>query len=315
MEPEGPLHNGAHLAMAVFVGVAWYNVVELVNLIFLTFKRYNGMYFWSMLISSLGVCPYSIGYLMKFFKLTDATWLPVTLLTIGWWTMVTGQSFVLYSRLHFILQNARLLRILRNMIIVNAFLFHVPTTVLTFLDNLRPSGASTKGYEDMEKIQLTGFCVQEVILSGIYMWETNRMMQHNPDHVNRKTIRQLFAVNLLCILMDIALMVIEFMGLYQYQTTLKATLYSIKLKLEIAVLGRLVRLAHQHVWRSQFNGGTGRYPSFVDATKLTSPFGQSDRLPPHPLSPHLPSPGPLSESSGSKPRQTPIEDLDADAMR
>lgn len=263
--------DGVRITIGTFVGMAWYNVLELIVLIFLTFKRYQGPYFWSLLISSLGILPYSIGNLIKFFDLTPATWVPITLLTVGWWTMVTGQSFVLYSRLHLVLDNLRILRLVKGMIITTVFIFHVPTTVLTYAANFAPSPASIRGYDVMEKVQLTGFCVQEVIISGLYLRETNRMLQLNPDHWCRKTIWQLLGVNLACILMDIALMIIEFRNFYIFQTTLKATLYSIKLKLEIAVLGKLVHIAHRHVWRSPtFNIPGAQCPSFVDANRVVT---------------------------------------------
>ncbi|CAG8212198.1 unnamed protein product [Penicillium nalgiovense] len=289
---------GVRITIATFVGVAWYNVIELIVLIFLTFKRYEGPYFWSMLIASVGILPYSIGYLLKFFGVTSATWVPVTLLTIGWWTMVTGQSFVLYSRLHLVIQNMRVLRMVKAMIIMNIFFLHVPTTVLTYAANFSNSAASVAGYDIMEKLQLTGFCVQEVIISGLYMWETNRMLRLNQDHVSRKTILQLLAVNVSCILMDIALMIIEFRDFYIYQTTLKATLYSIKLKLEIAVLGKLVNIAHQHMWRSSsFNTAGGQYPSFVDPSHALHDFSHADSL---------------GTSSASKGRASGTEAIDND---
>ncbi|KAF7718618.1 Uncharacterized protein PECH_006348 [Penicillium ucsense] len=270
----GPYEGGSdivRIAIATFIGVAWYNVIELVVLVFITFKRYHGPYFWSMLISSIGILPYSVGYLVKFFGLTSATWLPITLITIGWWTMVTGQSFVLYSRLHLVQENRRILRMVKGMIIANVFLLHVPTTALTFAANLLQTPTAVAGYKVMEKIQLTGFCVQEVIISSFYMWKTNRMLRDNSDPGSRKTVLQLLAVNVSCILMDIALMVIEFNNLYLYQTTLKATLYSVKLKLEIAVLGKLVKIAHQNVFGAHGYGhgqagGPGHFPSYVDPT-------------------------------------------------
>lgn len=295
--------NGVRITIATFVGVAWYNVIELIVLICLTFKRYRGPYFWSMLIASIGILPYSVGYLMKFFNLTSATWLPVTLLTIGWWSMVTGQSFVLYSRLHLVVQNMRVLRLVKRMIIMNIILLHIPTTVLTYAANFSTSPETVMGYDVMEKLQLTGFCVQEVIISSVYMWETNRMLQLNPDHNSRKTIIQLLAVNVACILMDIALMIIEFMNFYIYQTTLKATLYSIKLKLEIAVLGKLVNIAHQHVWRSStFNIPGGQYPSFVDASRVLSDFNHAQINPAEFA----------TTTQGSKERATGLEAIECD---
>lgn len=261
---------GVKITIATFICVAWYNVLELIVLIFFTFKRYQGPYFWSLLISCLGILPYSIGYLIKFFALPSPTGLALTLITIGWWAMVTGQSFVLYSRLHLILDNVRVLRLVKGMIIANIFLLHVPTTVLTYAANFFHTHASIRGYDIMEKLQLPGFCVQEAIISSLYIWETNRMLQLSRDSGSRKTVLQLLAVNVCCILMDIALMALEFMNFYIYQTTLKAMLYSVKLKLELAVLSKLVNIAHQHLRRSSLHPDGAQYPSFVDLSRIAA---------------------------------------------
>jgi hypothetical protein len=38
-------------------GLAMYNAIELIAMISLTFTRYRGLYYWSLLISSFGVIP------------------------------------------------------------------------------------------------------------------------------------------------------------------------------------------------------------------------------------------------------------------
>jgi hypothetical protein len=53
-------------------------------------------------------------------------------------------------------------------------------------------------------------------------------------------MHQLLAINTAIILMDISLIVLEFIGLFIIQTVLKTFFYTVKLKLEIAVLSRLV---------------------------------------------------------------------------
>lgn len=265
--------DGVRITIATFVGVAWYNVGELIVLVFLTFKKYRGIYFWSMLTSAWGIVPYSLGFLLKFFNASPVLWLPITLLTVGWWAMVTGQSMVLYSRLHLVLRDIRILHLVLGLIVLDVFLLHVPTTVLTYLANYYSTEPTLTGYNVMEKIQLTGFCIQEIIISGLYIWETNRMLKLNPESDSRKIIFNLFAVNLACILMDIALIAIEYANFYMYQTTLKATIYSIKLKLEFAVLGKLVKIAHQHVWRPQLISGPMGYP--MDANQLFTDLDNS----------------------------------------
>jgi hypothetical protein len=99
---------------AFFAGLAIYNALELLAIVFLTFSRYRGVYFWSLLVASWGIIPFSLGILIKFFNLVPGnSWVSELLLTIGWWTMVSGQSVVLWSRLHLMLTGTRGARILK----------------------------------------------------------------------------------------------------------------------------------------------------------------------------------------------------------
>jgi hypothetical protein len=56
----------------------------------------------------------------------------------------------------------------------------------------------------------------------------------------------LIYVNVLIILMDITLLCTEYANLYEIQITFKGTLYSIKLRLEFAVLNSLMSLTHSN---------------------------------------------------------------------
>lgn len=139
--PEGTTGEGLHyaqgafMAIAAFTAVAWYNVIELNIQVFLTFKRHRGLYFWSLLISSYGCILHALGFLLKFFQLCKNDYVSVFIITIGWYSMVTGQSIVLYSRLHLVVRSHKVLRGILAMIVVDAFCFHIPSTVLTFGSN------------------------------------------------------------------------------------------------------------------------------------------------------------------------------------
>ncbi|CAG8209425.1 hypothetical protein PENNAL_c0015G05025 [Penicillium nalgiovense] len=240
--------NTLQMILIAFIGLSCYNVAELVILVPVTFRRWRGLYFWTLLISGvLGVVPYSIGFLMKFFTQTDSV-LSVTVLTIGWWTMVTGQSVVLYSRLHLVLRDERMLRRVLKLIIANVLLLHVPTTILTYGANIVHSGevAWVNGYNAMEKIQLTGFTFQESLLSTLYVIETVKLLRLGADVSSRPDAQsimyQLIGINCAIIAMDLLLLSLEYADFYAVQITLKGFIYSLKLKLEFAVLGRLVDL-------------------------------------------------------------------------
>lgn len=236
------------MTLITFIGLSCYNVAELVVLVPATFRRWRGLYFWSLLASGcIGVVPYSIGFLMKFFTQADSV-LSVTVLTVGWWTMVTGQSVVLYSRLHLVLRDEKILRWILRLIVSNVFLLHIPTTVLTYGANIVHSGEMPwiRGYNIMEKIQLTGFTIQESLLSTLYVIETVKLLRLGADATTRTDARsimyQLIGINCAIIAMDLLLLGLEYANFYAVQITLKGFIYSLKLKLEFAVLGRLVDL-------------------------------------------------------------------------
>ena len=160
-------YTGNSLALRATVilcaGLSIYNAIELLILIFSTFSRYATVYFWSLLASSLSLFPYSLGYIFKFFgTLTGkAKWASLSLLTIGWYVMVTGQSVVLWSRLHLVVtgeHGGKILFYAKWMIIIDAIILHIPTTVMTYgsfgdLDTQN----FVRAYNVVEKFQMTGF--------------------------------------------------------------------------------------------------------------------------------------------------------------
>jgi hypothetical protein len=229
-----------------FTVVACYNAVELVFLIFATFKQYRGLYFWSLLVASCGVIPHSLGFLFKYFQVISDDFISVAILVVGWYCMVTGQSFVLYSRLHLVLRDRRTLKAICWMIIIDAVILHVPTTVLVFGSNGTISRQTfVSGYNVMEKIQMTGFCIQELIISGIYLWETRNILRTSKNNQTRKIMYQLLFINVAIIPMDLGLVGLEYASLYILETSIKGLIYSIKLKLEFAILGKLVQFVNQ----------------------------------------------------------------------
>ena len=237
------------MAIAAFTAVAWYNVAELNIQVFLTFKRHRGLYFWSLLISSYGCALHALGFLLKFFKLTHNDYVSVTIITVGWYAMVTGQAVVLYSRLHLVVREQKILRGILAMIIIDAICFHIPTTILTYGSNSVSSVAHkyTAAFNVMEKLQMTAFCIQEFIISGVYVWSTIRLLKPVYHGRTRKVMTQLIWINLIIIGMDVCLLAMEYSNIYEIEATLKAMVYSIKLKLEFAVLNQLMTLANSSV--------------------------------------------------------------------
>ncbi|KAF2737873.1 hypothetical protein EJ04DRAFT_574348 [Polyplosphaeria fusca] len=234
------------LTMIAFLAVAVYNVIELTLVIFTTFKRRGGLYFYSLLVSSWGIVPYSLGFFFKFYRIPVPVPLYVTLVVVGWPCMVTGQSLVLYSRLHLIARNTLAGgRWVLIMIIVNAIICHVPVTVFLYGANSSNSEPFIRPYSISEKIQVTIFFIQECIISGIYVFKTAKLLRSEGNirgRNARKVMTHLIWVNIMVIILDITLLSIEYAGYYDIQTTYKAAVYSCKLKMEFAILNKLLDL-------------------------------------------------------------------------
>ncbi|KAL8791231.1 MAG: hypothetical protein Q9213_000188 [Squamulea squamosa] len=183
-----------------------------------------------------------MGFILKF--LVGSGWhVNLPFIEIGWVTMVTGQAFVLYSRLHLVVRNQKTLRYLLWMIIVNAFCFHIPTIVFTVGINSPNQPFWQHKFDIMERIQLVGFSLQEFLISTIYIMSTVRILGSVYHSMTRKVMLQLILINVVCIGMDIVLIGLEFTGKYMGEASIKPMVYAIKLKLEFTVLNQLMGLS------------------------------------------------------------------------
>lgn len=158
-----PLRATSLFAVVVFTSIALYNVVELSCIILTTFKKRSGLYFVSFCVATWGIPPYSIGFLILGIHQPEgrAIYGFVTMIIVGWVCTVTGQSVVLYSRLHLIDRDSRHLRWVLAMIITNGVVLHSVTAVMTFGSNsLEDPARFYEPYSIVEKVQVTVFFVQ-----------------------------------------------------------------------------------------------------------------------------------------------------------
>lgn len=230
----------------VFLAISFYNVVELNFLIWGTFKRYVGLYFWTVLIATWGIPVHDAGFLVKYFGPASLGYFSCTLIVVGWIGMVTGQSLVLWSRLHLVLRNQKRLRLILWMIIVDAIICH-GTIIPMVYGSFSSSPEMWKiPYSIMEKIQVTIFFLQETILSGFYIAESIKMMKlerfMGNKRSSRRLMRHLVLVNVIIIILDITILALEYANQYEYQTSYKSFVYSTKLKMEFTILNRLVEM-------------------------------------------------------------------------
>ncbi|KAJ5973245.1 hypothetical protein N7481_010455 [Penicillium waksmanii] len=228
---------------ASFIGITIFGSIELVVLCFITFKRYSGLYFWSLLVASISLVPQALGFTFILYRIGVSEYLSTALTVFSWYAMVTGQALVLYSRLHLVCHNKKICDGVLWMIIIDAICLHVPTTILIFGSASSDANLFVSAYGIMEHIQIMGFALQESIISGVYIWEVARLLRIRPQRSHVTVLKQLLCINILILMVDIAVVSVEYEGYWAIQVVIKPFSYSVKLKLEYAVLSRLVIVA------------------------------------------------------------------------
>lgn len=232
-------HSPIRYVMFTFAGIALYNAIEILILVLATFRRYRGLYFWSLLVSTVGILPYTLGFVFKYFQVISSSYACITLLVIGWHAMVTGQSVVMFSRLHLITSNQKLLGGILAMIIINWFISNIPTTVLVFGANSSTSQPFAHLYGIWERVQLCLYFAQEVIISLSYVVQVSKMMhldgsrssmiggrdENSLQEKPKWVLKHLIVVNICLIILNVTLVAIEFAGYYEIQMLYKVSLH------------------------------------------------------------------------------------------
>jgi hypothetical protein len=216
--------------------------IELLVLVYVTFKRHSGVYFWSIIITTLGLILQTTGYILKSFENSAPDILTTIICKIGWVANVTGFAIVLWSRLHLVVNSDRLLKIVLIIICINAVICHVPIIVCEF--GLLSSNRQAY-YEVMlvyEKIQQTIFTVQETAISSMYIYYTARFLSNGYTMQTRKVVSLLVAVQITVVALDIGLTVLDFDDMFTLKCTVHPFVYSVKLKLEFIVLNQLQQI-------------------------------------------------------------------------
>lgn len=236
-------YSAPSIIVTLSIALALYNSLEMVLLISSTFKRWKGLYFWSLSICNLGVVLYALGIMLIYFRLS-VFWVSELLVDSGWLCMIICQSLVLYSRLGLIVDNVKILNAVKWMIIINSIFLGGTTIVLDWGKAYSRNPSFSEAYFYMEHIQMTGFTLQELIISGLYVWKTIGLLRVISKENTRSMIWQLLAINIIIIAMDTALVILQYKHLQLYQEAIKGFVYSVKLKLELNILSKLVDLVN-----------------------------------------------------------------------
>ncbi|OLN92101.1 hypothetical protein CCHL11_01348 [Colletotrichum chlorophyti] len=239
------LNRSEAMAIAGLATAGIYNAVEVYVLIFTTFRQRRGRYFWSMVVANTGIFVHAIASIIRYVRRSGNV-IPGAFAIVAWCLMVTGQSVVLWSRLHLVVYNRTWIRLVLAVIVTNACALHVPMLAMWVLCWATPPEVAARWLERYgvyERVSIVIFTLQETAITGIFARQgffNLRPLFAFKTRAARLISWYLFVLFILVFVLDVGLVVLEYTNNFLFQTTSKPLVYSIKLKVEFTVLNKLL---------------------------------------------------------------------------
>ena len=164
------------IAMGAFSGMGLLCVLEVFVLGFTVFRRRQGLYYWSIITATAGVFCFNIGLIVYFFILGNSQrWLSCTLLALGYITYVPAELLVVYSRLHLLSPNKKLIHFVLILAMAEFVLVEIPNFVLGTgaLVSSNPNFGNLAGI--FQQVEVPLYAAVEIVNSGIYIFQIRQM--------------------------------------------------------------------------------------------------------------------------------------------
>ncbi|KAH7378193.1 hypothetical protein DE146DRAFT_673340 [Phaeosphaeria sp. MPI-PUGE-AT-0046c] len=255
--PAASAPDHAYRLCIAMSAISIWSTVPLTTRLLTTMKRRSGLYFYSILITSIGISVRQIGVLMVWFTPHCPWAIRRILIEVGSMAMVSGFSScpgnymsTLYSRLNLIAMNYRIRRAVLAMMIFNGFVWHVAVIINNAgIRYLKERGHTDRvpGWEmvhiPIEKIKIVMFTTQEIVISLFYVRAAYQYLQgkfNTSKGKARSAMSLLLLIQVIIIASDVAICTLNLVGERQLKVIVHSFVYAIKLELEFVVLNQLI---------------------------------------------------------------------------
>jgi hypothetical protein len=210
-------------------------------------------------MTALGIVVYNTGNLLTNFENSSPKVFANLCWHIGWGTATTGLSLVLWSRLHLVVNNRRLLNCLLVVIPFNGIVVNFAAIGVLFGLTLKYNKTYLIAVA-LNYIGVISFVIIETVLSSLYIFYTARFLKSGYSFHTRKIVGLLLFVQVLVILFDAMLWSLVFTNMLEVATIIHPLTQAIKLKLEFIILNQLQKLVRPGGFISDLDEETGLRP-------------------------------------------------------
>ena len=242
-----------HSILSAGTALAFFSTISLTCQLFYTFRSYRSLYFWSLAITSWSLSLHALGLLLIYVGDRTQYRLHLAILFIGWISMTTGFSIVLYSRLHILDTSRRWRRSLLMMIAIVALLVHPTSVVMETVPSLpsqfKEHEAWLTAWSIWHRVRPAIFLVVDFILTSFYIKAALEFIKQPASPSRWLSMRQnrqvtlLISMQVIVWVLDLALVGCALAKLFILIDLLTSFVYAVKLKLEFVFLTQLVAMS------------------------------------------------------------------------
>ena len=249
--------NGQRAAEALvlgFAGATFWICGELVAQLAFRFTSWRTLYPWyldfsetsrtcgltfrrTILISTLGTIVITGSHILN--HLGNAPTTSLILEATGWICMVTGFALVLYSRLHILINDRRVLRACLGIIVINALICHPPVIVASVYTGIHKKTLLRAGF-CLDVL----FVLQENVFALLYIFSFVKFVGGwHVDKEAKAVLRNLILAEVIVFCTDITPLSLLYAQAYVPREAIHPFCYAVKLTIEFWILNDLVRFS------------------------------------------------------------------------
>ena len=233
-----------------------------------------GLYFWALLTGVISCAVNVIAIMLKYLVEAQGIWPLYTSFALASWTVFTlAQLLVLYSRLHLVVESAKIQRWVLYLTLFCAIFFLLPCWIAVW-GAWNPDPSVTEKWSPsegiVERFSQLGVTLTECFVSGIYINALVHLLRFKPTVRQRRVFLDLVYVSVITITLDIVAVLMVYLNQTGMSHPIQDFSYAIKFRLEFVILNQLMAVAARGVRRETF--GEKRY--HLNTSVDSSQWGQ-----------------------------------------
>jgi hypothetical protein len=207
---NGTISTSLELAATSLSTMGLLCCVQMFILIFKTFRRWSGLYFWSLIGATAATALTALAILLQFVILKDRLIsIPLVLSSVGFLFFAPFTLLTLYSRLHLLQVREPILRVALILILLEFVLAEIPMAVCGIWAGIdADSTKATLAYKITWEIEEAVFPAVDLFMCALYIKQVKSLWASSEDRT-KWILQNVILLTVLLVLFDVSYLVLS----------------------------------------------------------------------------------------------------------